>query len=93
MALHLLKKSYYEYSEFLQLQTEENVTHYSVYASVIEVLQQKGNRIYLKHKYKHKRFLDLFSLNYPLKQAVWFSPPTAWETGVVSGVNVSIKIL
>ena len=76
MAFHLLKKSYYEYSEFLQLQTEENVTHYSVYASVIEVLQ-KGNRIYLKHKYKHNMILDLFSLNYPLKRALWFSPPTA----------------
>jgi len=77
LSFHLLKKSYYEYSEFLQQQTEENVTHYSAYAFVIEVLQQKVNRIYLKHKYKHKRFLDLFSLKYPLKQAVWFGPPTA----------------
>jgi hypothetical protein len=40
LVFNLLKKSKYEYFEFLQLQTEETVTHYSVYASIIEVLEQ-----------------------------------------------------
>lgn len=59
------------------------------YASVIEVLQ-KGNRIYLKHKYKHKRFLDLFSLNYPLKRAVLFFRQLPENFALWA--NVSIKI-